>query len=216
MTLPANEPDLEFDTALAQCPLIAILRGVVPAVVEAIGLALVDAGFRLIEVPLNSPDPLASIGRLAATLRGKAVIGAGPVLSGRQVEQVAAAGGRLIVSPNTTVAVIRAACGAGLAAVPGFATPSEAFTAIEAGAQALKLFPAEAASPQVLKAMRAVLPAEVPILPVGGITPVAKGPWTKAGAAGFGLGSALYSPGDGADTVVERARTFVAQWKGIR
>jgi 2-dehydro-3-deoxyphosphogalactonate aldolase len=215
MIAPANENPTEFAAALAQCPLIAILRRVRPAEVEAIGWALVEAGFRLIEVPLNSPDPLASIARLAAALRGRAMVGAGTVLSPRQVEEVAAAGGTLIVAPNADTAVIRAARGAGLAAVPGFATPSEAFGAIAAGANALKLFPAEAASPPVLKAMRAVLPGEIPILPVGGITAEAMDAWTKAGAAGFGLGSALYSPGDGAETVAARARSFVAQWNTL-
>lgn len=199
-----------FDAAFAQAPLVAILRGVRPDEVEAIGEALVDAGFTLIEVPLNSPEPLDSIARLARRLEGRAVIGAGTVLRTEDVAAVEAAGGTLIIAPNADTRVIAAAAARGLVAMPGIATPTEAFAALGAGAVALKLFPAEAASPAVLKAMRAVLPAGTRVLPVGGITPDVLGPWRAAGAAGFGLGSALYAPGMSADEVGERARGFVA------
>jgi 2-dehydro-3-deoxyphosphogalactonate aldolase len=201
---------LDFDTAFARCPLVAILRGVRPDEIDAIGDGLVDAGFTLIEVPLNSPDPLDSIARLAKRLDGRAVVGAGTVLQVSQVDEVRAAGGRIIVSPNANPAVIVAAASAGLASLPGIATPTEAFAALDAGATALKLFPAEAASPAVLKAMRAVLPRDVRMLPVGGISPDTMVPWLAAGADGFGLGSALYTVGRSADDVAARAHDFVA------
>lgn len=203
----------EFDAALAGCPLVAILRSVTPAEVVQVGEALFDAGFRLIEVPLNSPDPLDSIARLAKTFAGRAVIGAGTVLRVADVAAVAAAGGTMIVSPNTNVEVIAATRQGGLVSLPGIATPSEAFAAIDAGATALKLFPAEGANPAVLKAIRAVLPAGVRVLPVGGIAPDNMAPWLKAGAAGFGIGSALYSPGVRPDEIAVRARTFIAAWQ---
>jgi 2-dehydro-3-deoxyphosphogalactonate aldolase len=199
----------EFDAAFARCPLIAILRGVTPGEVVAVGEALFDAGFRLIEVPLNSPDPLESIARLAKAFANRAVIGAGTVLRAAEVTTVRTAGGTLIVSPNTNVEVIATTVKAGLVSLPGCATASEAFAALDAGATALKLFPAEGASPAVLKAMRAVLPRGVRLLPVGGITPGNMAPWREAGAAGFGIGSALYSPGVGLDEIARRARTFV-------
>lgn len=199
-----------FDAAFAQCPLIAILRGVLPDEVEAIGDALVDAGFTLIEVPLNSPDPFDSVARLARRLSGRAMIGAGTVLREADVGAVADAGGTLIISPNAKPAVIAATAARGLISLPGIATPTEAFAAVDAGATALKLFPAEAASPAVLKAMRAVLPKDMRVLPVGGIAPDNMGAWRDAGAAGFGLGSALYKPGLTALEVGERAAAFVA------
>lgn len=203
----------EFDVALARCPLIAILRGVTPGEVVTVGEALFDAGFRLIEVPLNSPAPLESIARLAKAFANRAVIGAGTVLRAAEVSAVRTAGGTLIVSPNTNVEVIAATKKAGLVSLPGFATASEAFAALEAGATALKLFPAEGASPAVLKAIRAVLPAGTRVLPVGGITPASMTPWLDAGAAGFGIGSALYSPGVAPDEIARRARTFVASYR---
>ena len=199
-----------FDAAFARCPLIAILRGVKPDEVEAIGDALVEAGFTLIEVPLNSPEPLDSIGRLADRLKGRAVVGAGTVLTTADVAAVANAGGTMIISPNTNVEVVAATAGAGLVSLPGFATPSEAFAALAAGASALKLFPAEAASPAVLKALGAVVPGGTRLLPVGGIAPDNMAPWLAAGAAGFGLGSALYKPGMAASEVGDRARAFIA------
>lgn len=199
----------EFDAAFARCPLIAILRGVKPDEVEAIGDELVAAGFTLIEVPMNSPEPLESVSRLAKRFAGRAVIGAGTVLKVEQVQQVADAGGTMIISPNANLDVIRASAVAGLVSLPGIMTPSEAFAALDAGATALKLFPAEAASPTVLKAMRAVL-TEARILPVGGIAPDNMGPWKAAGAPGFGLGSALYKVGLTAAEVGANARAFVA------
>jgi 2-dehydro-3-deoxyphosphogalactonate aldolase len=202
--------DLTFDTAFSRCPLVAILRGVKPDEVEAIGDALVDAGFTLIEVPMNSPDPLDSISRLAKRLEGRAVVGAGTVLQVGQVAAVQAAGGTMIISPNANTQVIAASAAAGLVSLPGVSTPTEAFAAIDAGATALKLFPAEGSSPQILKAMRAVLPKDMRLLPVGGIAPDNMGPWREAGAAGFGLGSALYKPGLTAAEVGERARAFVS------
>ena len=199
-----------FGDLFAACPLIAILRGVKPDEVESIAESLIAAGIGIIEVPLNSPDPLASIGRLARRFGKDALIGAGTVLDAGKVAQVAAAGGQLIVSPNTDAAVIGATVKAGLVSLPGYFTPSEAFAALNAGARAIKLFPAEAASPAVLKAQRAVLAKDVPVLVVGGITPEALAPWRAAGASGFGLGSALYKPGQDARTVATQARAFTA------
>lgn len=199
----------EFDAAFARCPLIAILRGVKPDEVEAIGEELVAAGFTLIEVPMNSPEPLESVSRLAKRFAGRAVIGAGTVLKVEQVQAVADAGGTMIISPNANLDVIRASAAAGLVSLPGIMTPSEAFAALDAGATALKLFPAEAASPTVLKAMRAVL-TEARILPVGGVSPDTMAPWIAAGAPGFGLGSALYKVGMTAEQVGANARAFVA------
>lgn len=198
-----------FDAAFASCPLIAILRGVRPDEVVAIGEELVAAGFTLIEVPMNSPNPLDSVARLVDALGDRAMIGAGTVLTVDQVAAMRDAGGRMVISPNTNIDVIRASAAAGLVSLPGIATPSEALAALDAGATALKLFPAEAASPTILKAMRAILPSELRVLPVGGIVPEGMAPWRQAGAAGFGLGSALYKPGMTAGEVGARARAFV-------
>jgi len=206
----------EFDAAFHRCPLIAILRGVAPHEVVAIGEALVEAGVRLIEVPLNAPEPFASIALLAKAFAGRAVIGAGTVLRKPDVDGVQSAGGTMIVSPNTNIEVIAATQRAGLVSLPGAATPSEAFTALDAGATALKLFPAEGASPTVLKAMRAVLPSDVRVLPVGGITPDNLAPWLKAGAAGLGLGSALYTPGLTPAEVAARACKFITALQEAR
>lgn len=205
-----------FHARLRECPLVAILRGIAPPEAEPIGEALVAAGIRLIEVPLNSPDPLASIEALAMRLGERAMIGAGTVTTSAQVASVRDAGGRLIVSPNVDEAVIAGTVQAGLVSLPGFFTPSEAFIALRAGAHALKLFPAEGAQPAMLKALRAVLPLETPVLPVGGITPELLPPWLDAGAAGFGLGSALYRKGDAAAEVAGRAVRFVAALQAAR
>jgi 2-dehydro-3-deoxyphosphogalactonate aldolase len=199
-----------FHAHFAACPLVAIIRGVAPDAAVGIGEALVAAGIRIIEVPLNSPDPFASIAALSKALGPAATVGAGTVLHAVEVGRVADAGGTLVVSPNTDAAVIAATAAAGLVAAPGYFTPSEAFAALAAGAHVLKLFPAEAASPIVLKAQRAVLPKEVPILPVGGITPESMAAWTAARADGFGLGGGLYAPGRSAADVGERARAYVA------
>jgi len=199
----------DFDAAFEQCPLVAILRGLTPDEAVPVGESLIDAGFTLIEVPLNSPNPLESIARLARAATGRAMVGAGTVLREADVAAVAAAGGTLIISPNANVGVIGAAVARGLVSLPGVATPTEAFAALDAGATALKLFPAEGSSPTVLKAMRAVLPHSLRILPVGGISPDNMQPWLDAGAAGFGLGSALYKPGYSAAEVQARGKAFM-------
>lgn len=204
---------IDFATAFAGLPLVAILRGVTPDEVVGIGEALVEAGFTLIEVPLNSPSPLASVERLAKAFGDRALIGAGTVLRVEDVAAVRGAGGRMVISPNANTDVIAATAAAGMASLPGYFTPSEAFAALAAGASALKLFPAEAASPAVLRAQRAVLPKDVPILAVGGVAPDTMEPWRKAGADGFGLGSALYKPGATAAEVGAAARAFVTAWR---
>ncbi len=205
----------DFRRYLAECPLIAILRGLTEERAVEIGEALVDAGVRIIEVPLNSPNPLAAIKILSAALGDKALIGAGTVLDSAHVAQVAQAGGRLIVSPNSNNAVIGQTLATGLASVPGIFTPTEAFAALAAGAHALKLFPAEAAGPSAVKALRTVLPSEAPLVIVGGITPELLPRYQEAGASGFGLGSGLYRPGDGAAEVHQRSRAYVKCLKGF-
>ena len=198
---------------LARLPLIAILRGVTPGEVVSIGAALIEAGFAIIEVPLNSPDPMESIRRLAAFADPGILIGAGTVTEPSQVAEVAAAGGRLIVMPHSDPAVVRAAKEQGLACAPGVSTPTEGFAALRNGADALKLFPAEIISPAILKAWRSVFPKDTAFLPVGGITPEVMASYVAAGAAGFGLGSALYKPGFTADEVGARATAFVQAWR---
>jgi 2-dehydro-3-deoxyphosphogalactonate aldolase len=202
-----------FHEVLASTGLVAILRGVRPDEVIDVGKVLYAEGFRIIEVPLNSPQPLQSIERLARNLPADAVVGAGTVLAVRQVEDVVAAGGRLAVMPHSDGGIIRAAVDTGMMVLPGVATPTEAFAALAAGASALKAFPAELLTPAVLKAWRAVLPAGVPLVPVGGITPEAMPAYLDAGAAGFGLGSALYRAGDTASAVQPRARAFMQCWR---
>lgn len=199
-----------FQSSFNACPLVAIIRGVRPDECEDIGAVLIEAGIRIIEVPLNSPDPLDSIGRLADRFGHQALIGAGTVLTPDQVAQVADVGGRLIVSPNSDSRVISAACEAGLVSAPGFFTATEAMTALAAGAHALKLFPAEAAGPHVVKALRAVLPRDIPLLAVGGIDPGRMADYFTAGADGFGLGGALYRPGQTAEMVYFNACAFIA------
>ena len=203
----------DFRKYLAECPLVAIIRGVRPNEAAAIGDALYASGIRIIEVPLNSPDPLSSISKLASRLGDRALIGAGTVLDLAQVLQVRDAGGRLIVSPNTFTDVIEATVAAGMVSSPGYYTPSEGFEALRAGAHALKLFPAEAASPAVIKAQRAVLPKDVPLIVVGGITPNNMRPYLDAGANGFGLGSGVYKPGQSPHEVAEQAQAYVAGLK---
>ena len=198
---------------LTQMPLIAILRGITPDEAVPVGLALAEAGLRIIEVPLNSPQPLQSIERLVRELGTRCLVGAGTVMGAAQVDAVAQAGGRLIVMPHGDEAVIRAAKARGLYCAPGIATPTEGFAALAAGADALKLFPAELLTPAVLKALRAVFPSEVLFVPVGGITPQNLAAYAAAGANGFGLGSALYKPGAAAQDVAARARAFVSAWR---
>lgn len=203
-----------FDGYFGQCPLVAIIRGVRPEEAVAIARALFEAGLRIIEVPLNSPGPFASIERIAADLRDGALVGAGTVLDPSDVARVRDSGGRLIVSPNMNPAVIRATIESGLVSSPGIFTPTEAFAALEAGAHALKLFPAEAMSPSVVKALRAVLPRDVPLLIVGGVTPDSLTGWLEAGADGFGLGGGLYKPGQTAEATLSRARAYVEALAG--
>lgn len=200
---------------LDHLPLVAILRGIRPDEAVVIGHVLADAGFRVLEIPLNSPQPMESIRRLSRSLGDNYLIGAGTVMTPAQVQEVAAAGGRLIVMPHADTAVIRAAKEAGMVCVPGVATPTEAFAALAAGADGLKLFPANQVTPEGLKAWRAVLPAELPVLPVGGITPDNMAPWLAAGAQGFGIGSALYAPGVDADEVAHRAHAFAQAWTAV-
>ncbi|MDR6707190.1 2-dehydro-3-deoxy-6-phosphogalactonate aldolase [Novosphingobium sp. 1748] len=204
----------QLNAALAICPLVAILRGVRPDEVEAVGDAIIEAGFSMIEVPLNSPDPLASIALLAKRYGPDVLVGAGTVLTTADVANVKAAGGTLIISPNVNTDVIRASVAEGMISLPGFYTPTEAFAALEAGATGLKLFPAEGASPAYMKAQRAVLPKDLPLLAVGGVTPENLSQWVAAGAQGAGLGSALYKAGLSAAQVGERARAFVAAARG--
>jgi 2-dehydro-3-deoxyphosphogalactonate aldolase len=196
-------------------PLVAILRGVQPEEAVGIGQALVDAGFRLLEVPLNSPQPFESIARLVRAFGNRALIGAGTVLARGDVDRIAEAGGRLCVMPHGDLDVIHEAKRQDLICLPGVATPTEAFRALEAGADALKLFPAEMITPPVLKAMRAVLPRSARLFPVGGITPNAMAPYIAAGANGFGLGSALYRPGMQAAEVAHTAADFATAWQAL-
>jgi 2-dehydro-3-deoxyphosphogalactonate aldolase len=203
-----------LESLLQELPLIAILRGIRPAEIEAAAEALTAAGFRIIEIPLNSPEPLESIRHLAG--RPGLLAGAGTVLSAAEVEAVAAAGGRLMVSPNADREVIAAAKRHGMVALPGVATPSEAFAALAAGADGLKMFPAEILPPKAVRAWRAVLPRAVALLPVGGITPESMADYLAAGADGFGLGSALYKPGMGAAELGERAKAFAAAYRALK
>ena len=200
---------MELSAALALCPLVAILRGVRPDEVVGVADALVEAGIRVIEVPLNSPEPLDSIGRLARRHGHHALIGAGTVMSAQAVAEVHGAGGTLIVTPHAAAPVVLAAKAHGMQAAPGFFTPAEAFAMLDAGADALKLFPAEAGSPTMLRALLAVLPVGTRVLPVGGMDAGTIGHWRRAGAAGFGIGSAIYRPGDTAGDVAVKARALV-------
>lgn len=200
----------DFRRYFAECPLVAIIRGVTPGDAEATARAIYGGGIRIIEVPLNSPEPLESIRIIAEGLGDRALVGAGTVLDPGDVTKVAEAGGRLVVSPNTNVAVIEATVAAGLVSSPGYFTPSEAFAAIGAGAHAIKLFPAEAATPAVVRSQRAVLPKDIPLIVVGGVTPASVAEWLDAGADGFGLGGSLYKAGQDPSETLEKTRAFVA------
>lgn len=202
--------------ALAELPLVAILRGLAPEDALALGQVLVDAGFRIIEVPLNSPRPFESIGLLAKAFGTRAMVGAGTVLRTEDVTRVKDAGGRLIVMPHGDMAIIREAKRQGLICTPGVATPTEGFAALAAGADGLKLFPAEAIPPAIVKAWRAVFPPETLLLPVGGITPERMADYLAAGASGFGLGSALFAPGMSASDIQTRAQAFAAAIRAVR
>ncbi len=206
---------LDFETAMAELPLVAILRGIAPPDAADAARALVRAGIRIIEVPLNSPQPERSIRAMVDAVGADALVGAGTVLSEDEVQRVRDVGGGLIVSPDARPSVVRATRAANMISLPGFATPSEAFAMIDAGAHALKLFPAEAFAPKVLRAMKAVLPANVPVLPVGGVDASSMAAWRAAGAAGFGLGSALYRADDDVAALERRARELAAAWRAL-
>lgn len=206
-------PSKKFSAALAACPLVAILRGLSPADAPAVGEALVNSGWKLIEVPLNSPEPLVSIAALAKA-HPDALVGAGTVVTVQQVRDVHSAGGELIVSPNFNGEVVREAVRLGMVCLPGVGTATEAFAALEAGANGLKLFPAEMIPPAAVKALRAVLPPQTLLLPVGGVTPANMAVYRVAGADGFGIGSALYKPGTPAAEVRRNAQGFLAAWAG--
>lgn len=204
----------DFHRYLGECPLVAVIRGVTPAEIEDIGEAIFSSGIRILEIPLNSPDPLESIRRLATLLDGRALVGAGTVLQVEEVVAVKEAGGRIIVSPSTDSDVIRASAEAGLVSCPGYFTPSEGFTALAAGAHGLKLFPAEATTPAMVRAQKAVLPDDVPLLVVGGIKPELMKDWLDAGADGFGLGSNLYKPAQSPEETATKARAYVEGLRG--
>ena len=205
-----------FSNAFEKCPLVAILRGIEPEEVLEVGVILTKAGFTLIEVPLNSPSPLISIKRLSEAFGDRAVIGAGTVLTIDEVVDVAKAGGEMIVSPNTNIDVIIKTKSLDLISMPGFATTTEAFTAINAGADALKLFPAESSPPSTLKAMHAVLPQKIPVLPVGGIKPGNITEYVRSGARGFGIGSFLYKRGKDLESLSRDANLLIAEWNTCR
>jgi len=209
-------PHARFVAAFETCPLIAILRGVTPDEVVAHGQALYAAGFRIVEVPLNSPDPLASIAALRKALPDAVLVGAGTVLRPTFVEDVLHAGGELIVMPHGDTEIISRAKQLGMACAPGVATPTEAFAALASGADVLKMFPAEQLGTAVVKAWRAVIAKRVPLVPVGGVTPENMAPQVAAGANGFGLGSALYRAGQPASVTAERAQAFVAAWQKVK
>ena len=202
----------QFHAHMDSLPLVAILRGLKPEEALGVGQTIVNAGFHILEVPLNSPDPLRSIQILAAAFP-HALVGAGTVTTAQQVRDIKAAGGQLIISPHLDDNVVCEAVNLGLISLPGVATPSEAFRAIALGAHGLKLFPAEMISPAVVKSMRAVLPKHIRLIPVGGIGTHNMADYRNSGASGFGIGSALFAPGKSAQAVGESAAAFVQAWK---
>ena len=202
----------QFHAHMDKMPLVAILRGLKPEEALDVGRAIVNAGFHILEVPLNSPDPLKSI-QLLADAFPNALVGAGTVTTAQQVRDIKVAGGQLIISPHLDDNVVCEAVNLGLISLPGVATPSEAFKAIALGAHGLKLFPAEMISPAVVKSMRAVLPVHIRLVPVGGIGTHNMADYRKSGASGFGIGSALYAPGKSAQAVGESATAFVKAWQ---
>ena len=206
-----------FNHWFAAMPLVAILRGLSPEEAVPVGEALVEAGIHILEVPLNSPDPLTSIGRLAKALEGRAIVGAGTVLTPERVDAVADAGGAIVVSPNMDATVVRRTRDRGLVSLPGCFTPTEAFAALAAGAHAIKLFPGELVSVQATRALAAVLPPRTRMLVVGGVSADGLKDWRGSPVNGFGIGSALYKPGMTVDDVAGRARDFTAairDWAG--
>lgn len=206
----------QWQDTLNTLPLVAILRGLRPDEAVAVGEKLVEAGFRIVEVPLNSPEPFDSIRKMVQALGSRAIVGAGTVLNVADVETLHAVGGQICISPNTNTDVIRRAKALGMISFPAFFTPTEAFLAIDAGADAIKLFPAELAGTTGLKAMKAVLPKTIPVFPVGGVNPDNMKDFIAAGAAGFGIGSAVFKPGDTPDEVYKKARAFVEAWQAIQ
>lgn len=207
---------MTFEETTKACGIIAILRGITLDEVADVGDALYAAGIRIVEVPLNSPEPFRSITALAARFRGRMIVGAGTVLDTESVDRVSSAGGQISVSPDCNPAVIARAIERGLVPLPGVFTPTEAFTAVRAGARHLKLFPAEAASPVTVKAWKAVLPREAHVYAVGGVTPSNMEAWADAGCSGFGIGSNIYKPGMSAEDVGNAARGFVAAWHTLK
>ena len=206
---------MDLNQALKELPLIAILRGLTPAEAPDVGRALIETGFKVIEVPLNSPEPMRSISVLAREFSGQALIGAGTVLEPDDVIRIKDAGGELVVAPNFNEAVVEKTKQYGMYSVPGVATPSEAFNAIKAGADALKLFPAEMVGARVLKAMRAVLPSDLALIPVGGVNPDNLDEFWRAGASGFGIGSDIYKAGRELSEVKLRARTLAEKMQSL-
>jgi 2-dehydro-3-deoxyphosphogalactonate aldolase len=204
-----------FERALAQLPLVAILRGITPAEVEPVGDALADAGFRMIEIPLTSPDPFESIARLVQRLDTDVIVGAGTVRTIDDLDALVAVRGRLMVTPHADTSLIRAADSRGLATLPGVTTPTEAFAALEAGADGLKLYPADMIPPAAVAALRTVVGRHVALWPTGGIGPGDMVPYARAGATGFGLGGALYRPGQSAAGVAAQAKAFVTSWRAL-
>ncbi len=208
--------DVTLQAYLRPLPLIAVLRGITPDEIDAVGAALIDNGFRILEVPLNSPDPFDSIARLQQRFGERCLTGAGTVVDVADVARVAAAGGKLIVMPHGDVAIVREAKHRGMLCVPGVSTPTEAFAALRAGADGLKMFPAEQLPPAALKAWRAVLPKNTLVFPVGGIRPDNLAAYWEAGASGFGTGSNLYAPGASADAVREAAARYAAGFAALK
>jgi 2-dehydro-3-deoxyphosphogalactonate aldolase len=198
-----------FDLQTYPCPLVAILRGLAPSESEEIARVLFNAGFRMLEVPLNRPGACDAIRTIRKIAPANSIVGGGTILNKDDVDAVFEAGGRLMVSPNCEPGVIRHAVDKGMLALPGVATPTEAFRALDAGAQGLKLFPAEMIPPSVVKAMRSVLPADIHLLPVGGVNPDNMKSFFEAGATGFGIGSQLYQPGMSPDAVGRSAAAFM-------
>src|ERR1700687_2870632 len=207
---------MTLQSYLRPLPLIAVLRGITPVEIDAVGAALIDNGFRILEVPLNSPEPFDSIARLEHRFGGRCLTGAGTVVKVADVARVAAAGGKLIVMPHGDVEIVREAKRLGMLCVPGVATPTEAFAALDAGADGLKMFPAEQLSPAALKAWRAVLPKDALVFPVGGIRPDNMAPYWAGGANGLGTGSNLYQPGVAPDAVRAVAAQYAAGFAALK